>query len=265
MSLSAWADRYAVVTGASSGIGAEFARQLAARGLHLVLAARREDRLQALAKELADKHGTRCEIIPGDLADPAEAGRLYEEVVARELDVALLINNAGFGDVGTIEETDLARSMGIVQVNIAALTELTYRFLGPMLERGDGGILNVASVAAFQAIPYMPVYAASKAYVLHLTEALWAETKDSGVRIGAVCPGTTRTEFFDAAGSPGWAEKHMSQSVDQVVKTGLKVLEKRKPYMVSGVANKVLMSVSKVAPRKGRVLEMRRIFKPRRG
>ena len=260
-----WADRYAVITGASSGIGAEFARQLAARGLHLVLAARREERLRELADDLKERHGTRCELVVGDLLDPGEPERLFAFTQQRQLDVALLINNAGFGQVATLEETDLATTMGIVQVNIASLTELMYRFLDPMLARDEGMILNIASVAAFQPIPFMPVYAASKAYVLHLTEGVWAETRDTGVHVGALCPGTTRTEFFDQAGSPGWAEKHMSQSVSQVVRTGLKVLEKRKPYIVSGAANKLLMAASKFAPRRGRVLEMRRIFKPRKG
>ena len=259
-----WADRYAVITGATSGIGAEFARQLAARGLHFVLAGRREERLQSLAEELASKHGSRCELVPGDLTDPREPERLVDFCTEKQLDVAMLINNAGFGQVATIDQTDLPTTMGIIQVNIAAVTELMYRFLPMMLERDEGSILNIASVAAFQPIPYMPVYAASKAYVLHLTEAVWAETKDTGVHVGALCPGTTRTEFFDAAGSPGWAEKHMSQSPQQVVKTGIKVLEKRKPYIVSGVSNKLLMTASKFGPREGRVVQMKRIFKPKK-
>lgn len=258
-----WADRYAVITGASSGIGAEFARQLAARGLHLVLTARREERLHALAAELEDQHRTRCEIHLGDLTEPGEPQRLFEFVAGKSLDVALLVNNAGFGQVASVAESDLDRSMGIVQVNVAALTELMYRFLDPMLKRGEGSIINIASVAAFQPIPYMPVYAASKAYVLHLTEAIWAETRDSGVHVMALCPGTTRTEFFDHAGSPGWAEKHLSQSVEQVVKAAIKGCQKRRPVVVPGVANKVLTKLPRIGARKDVALIARRFFRPK--
>ena len=259
-----WADRYAVVTGASSGIGAEFARQLAARGLHLVLAARRENLLQELAAELHEAHGTKTVCLPGDLTDPEEPARLFAEIESRELDVALLVNNAGFGQVATVSKTDLARTMGIVQVNMAALTELMYRFLPPMLDRGEGSIINIASVAAFQPIPYMPVYAASKAYVLHLTEGIWAETRDSGVHVMAVCPGTTRTEFFDHAGSPGWAEKHLSSTVEQVVKAGIRGCEKRRPIVVPGVANKFLTKLPRIGARKDVALIARRFFRPRK-
>ena len=258
-----WADRYAVVTGASSGIGAEFARQLAARGSHLVLTARREDRLEAIAAELATDHGTKSVLLPGDLSNPAEPQRLFEAIAERELDVSLLVNNAGFGQVATVPESDLTRTMGIVQVNMAALTELMYRFLDPMLARDEGSIINVASVAAFQPIPYMPVYAASKAYVLHLTEGLWAELRQTGVHVMAVCPGTTRTEFFDHAGSPGWAEKHMSSTVEQVVRAALKGCEKQRPVVVPGLANKFLTKLPRIGARKDVALIARRFFKPR--
>ena len=259
-----WADRYAVITGASSGIGAEFARQLAARGLHLVLAARREDRLQTLADELKSAHGTKCLLLPGDLLDPGEPKRLFDAITERQLDVALLVNNAGFGQVATVQNSDLDRTMGIVQVNMAAVTELMYRVLDPMLARGEGSIINIASVAAFQPIPYMPVYAASKAYVLHLTEGLWAELRETGVHVMALCPGTTRTEFFDQAGSPGWAEKHLSSSVEQVVKAAIRGCERRKVFVVPGLANKVLTTLPRIGARKDVALIARRFFRPKK-
>ena len=160
--LDAYADRWALITGASSGIGAEFARKLAARGMHLVLTARRQELLQKLADELHTRHGTKTEIISGDLVDPAEPQRLIAAIAAKSIQLELLINNAGFGWVGTVDETELPRIQGLMQLNIAALTELTYLVLPGMLERGHGGIINVSSVAAFQPVAYMAVYSATK-------------------------------------------------------------------------------------------------------
>src|SRR5262249_25308602 len=151
----AYADHWALITGASSGIGAEFARQLAARGMHLVLSARREELLKQLAAELHQAHGAKTEIILADLSKPEAPQRLIEEIGRRGLTIELLVNNAGFGQVSEIEKTDLARILEMVQVNIAALTDLTYRMLPGMLDRGHGGIINLASVAAFQPVGYM--------------------------------------------------------------------------------------------------------------
>jgi short-subunit dehydrogenase len=223
--LKAYADHWALITGASSGIGAEFARQLAGRGMHLVLTARREPLLAQLAAELHQAHGTKTEIIVADLSNPAEPARLLEEVHKRGLTIELLVNNAGFGHVSTIEKADVARVLEMLRVNVSALTELTYRVLPQMLERGHGGIINVASVAAFQPVGYMGAYAASKAYVLHFSEALWAEARDRGVTITTLCPGTTRTEFFDISGVPGWLDRHSAQDVRPVVRSALKALE----------------------------------------
>lgn len=261
--MSKWADRWAVVTGASSGIGAEFARQLAARGMHIVLTARREDRLNALAEELDRLHGAKTLVVAGDLADPDMPRRLFDAVQQAELDVALLVNNAGFGQVASIDELDPERDISVVDVNIRALTELTYLFLGPMRERGEGSILNVASVVAFQPVAYMAVYAASKAYVMHFTEGLWAELRGTGVQITALCPGTTETEFFDQAGVSGWLSKHASQTAAKVVRNGLKAVEKKRPVVVSGWRNKLLASLHRYFPRRLVVLETRKYFRPK--
>ncbi|MCA9070555.1 MAG: SDR family NAD(P)-dependent oxidoreductase, partial [Planctomycetaceae bacterium] len=172
--LEAYAERWALVTGASSGIGAEFARRLAGRGMHLVLTARRAEPMEDLAKDLHTRHGTRTEILCADLSSAEERGRLKSEIAARNIEVELLINNAGFAVVGDVENTASERVDEMVQVNIAALTDLTYHFLPGMLKRKHGAILNVASIAGFQPVAYLGAYAASKSYVMHFSEALWA-------------------------------------------------------------------------------------------
>jgi short-subunit dehydrogenase len=261
--LKAYADHWALITGASSGIGAEFARQLAARGMHLILSARREQLLTQLAAELHQAHGTKTEIIVADLSNPAEPARLLDEVRKRGRTIELLVNNAGFGYVAEIEKTEVARVLEMIRVNVAALTELTYGVLAEMLKRGHGGIINVASVAAFQPVGYMAAYAASKAYVLHFSEALWAEARDRGVTITALCPGTTRTSFFEVSGVPGWDERHTVQEVKPVVKSALKALEKRRQYVVSGWKNYILSLLVRIATRATVVKESMKFFRPK--
>jgi short-subunit dehydrogenase len=259
--LKAYADHWALVTGASSGIGAEFARQLAARGMHLVLTARREPLLKQLAEDLHRAHGTKTEIILADLSKPEEPARLLGEVGRRGVTLELLVNNAGFGVVAEIEKTDMGRVLEMIRVNISALTELTYRALPGMLERGHGGIINVASVAAFQPVGYMGAYAASKAYVLHFSESLWAETRERGVTVTALCPGTTRTEFFDVSGAVGWLEKHSAQDVKPVVRAGLKALEKRRQYVISSWKSYILSLLVRLATRATAVKESMKFFR----
>ena len=261
--VDAFADRWALVTGASSGIGAEFARVLAARGMHLVLVARREDRMQELAADLFTRHGSRTEVIPADLSDPAEIARLADEIAGRGIEVELLVNNAGFGIVGEIPHTERENVLDLVHLNIAALTDLTYRYLPAMLTRGHGAVINVGSVAAFQPVAYMGAYAASKAYVLHFSEALWAEARDHGVTVLALCPGTTKTEFFDIAGATGWLKKQSAQTPEQVVKAALRGLEKRRQYVVPGMKNYILSLLVRLAPRRTCVLESRKFFRPK--
>jgi uncharacterized protein len=259
--LKAYADHWALVTGASSGIGAEFARQLAARGMHLILTARREQLLTQLAGELHQAHGTKTEIIIADLSNPSEPARLLEEVQKRGLTIELLVNNAGFGLIAEIEKTDLVRVLEMIQVNIAAVTELTCRVLPGMLERGHGGLINIASTAAFQPVGSMAVYAASKAYVLHFSEALWAEARDRGVTVTTLCPGTTRTDFFEVSGVPGWLERHSAQEVKPVVRTALKAFEKRRQYVVSGWKNYILTLLVRIATRATVVKESMKYFR----
>jgi len=260
--LEVYADRWALVTGASSGIGAEFAEALAARGMHLVLTARREEELRQLADELHTKHGTRCEVIICDLTLSGQIDHLVDEIKNKQIDIELLVNNAGFAVVGEFEKTDPQQVLKMIQLNMTALTDLTYRFLPDMLERQHGAIINLSSVAAFQPVAYMGAYAASKSYVLHFSESLWAEVRDRGVTVLALCPGVTRTSFFDVAGVPGWLKKQRSQSPDQVVKTALYALEKRKQYAVSGWKNYFLVLAVRIATRKIAVTESMKYFRP---
>lgn len=260
--LRGYADKWALITGASSGIGAEFARRLAARGMHLVLTARRKELLENLATELHTAHGTKCEIILLDLGQPDQAKELYAEVARRNIRVDLLINNAGFGHVAQILETDPDRIHEMLMLNVVALSDLTYLYLPEMMQRGEGGIINVSSVAAFQPVAYMSAYAASKAFVLHFSEALWAEAWDYGVTVLALCPGTTRTDFFDVAGVNGWLNGRRAQTVQDVVKTSLKALERRKQYVVSGWGNYFLTLLVRIANRRTVVRESMRMFRP---
>lgn len=261
--VEAYADRWALVTGASSGIGAAFAGLLAARGMHLVLAARREEPMRQLAAELFTRHGTRTEIIATDLTQPGDIARLVGEIDARGIEVELLVNNAGFGVVGDIPNTSREAVLDLVAVNVAAMTDLTYRFLPRMVERKHGGVINVSSVAGFQPVAYMSSYAASKAYVLHFSEALWAEARDHGVTVLALCPGVTRTGFFDVAGVPGWLKKTTVQEPDQVARAALRAFEKKRNYVVPGWKNYLLSLLVRLAPRRTCALESRKYFRPR--
>ena len=258
------ADQWALVTGASAGLGAEFARQLASRGMHLVLVARRGELMSELAQELHTKHGTRCEIIVADLSDPAEPKRILDEIAAKGVSIELLVNNAGFGVVGEVENAKVDRLLQLIRLNISALTELTYRLLPEMLERGHGAILNVSSLSGFQPVAYMGTYAASKAFVLHFSEALHCELKDRGITVTAVCPGVTRTNFFDIAGAPGWLQKHSSLSVEPVVKSALNAIARRRQFVVPGWRNFLLTLLVRIASRRRVVKESTRFFRPRR-
>lgn len=257
-------DQWALITGASSGIGAEFARQLAARGMHLVLTARRADLMEELAAELSAKHATRCEIIPVDLAEPGAVKKLLQEIQQRGLTIQILVNNAGFGVVGEVDEAPVERLLEVIQVNVSAVVELTYRLLPDMLARNSGAIINLSSLSGFQPVAYMGVYAASKAFILHFTEALAIEIRRRKVALLAVCPGVTRTPFFDIAGAPGWLQKHSSQSAEEVVKTALKALRRRRMVIVPGWRNWLLTLLVRFVPRRRVVKESMRFFRPRR-
>lgn len=262
--LAQYADQWALVTGASSGIGAEFARQLAGRGMHLVLVARRTDLLESLANDLKSKHACKCEVIAADLSQAGEPERVIAEVASRGIAIELLVNNAAFGVVGEVDDVDPDRIQELVRLNIASLVDLTYRVLPGMLARGHGAIINLASLSAFQPVAYMAAYAASKAFVLHFSEALAVEVRPRGVTILAVCPGVTQTAFFDIAGAPGWLQKHSSHGPDRVVQASLKALERRRMVIVVGWRNYLLTLLVRIASRARAVKESTRFFRPRR-
>lgn len=261
--LDTYADRWALVTGASSGIGAAFARRLAARGMHLVLVARRQEAMEQLAAELDTQHGTHSVVIPCDLSKAEQIDELMGTIRKQNIEIELLVNNAGFANVGEVERTDPQGIRNLIDVNVQAVTELTYRCLPAMLERGHGAIINVSSVAAFQPVAWMGAYAASKAYVLHFSESLWAEVRDRGVTVMALCPGVTKTNFFDVAGVPNWLKKHSSQSADTVVRKALRAMEKRRLYAIPGKMNYLRSLLVRFAPRKMVAKQTLDYFRPK--
>jgi uncharacterized protein len=241
-----------LITGASAGLGAEFARQCARRGEPLALAARRRDRMEALAVEL----GGDVHVFEADLAREGAAASLVAGLEAEGLSVGTLINNAGFGLAGRFADRPLARLAEMIDLNVRALTELCHLVLPAMRERGEGAILNVASTAAFQPGPNMAVYYASKAYVLSFTEALHHELKGSGIRVSALCPGPTHSEFSDVADSHSPMLERMKMPAAPVVAAGLAGLDRNKAVVIPGFRNKAGAQASRFLPRAA----MRRII-----
>ncbi len=239
----------ALVTGASSGIGETFARRLAARGTHLVVVARREDRLDALAAELASAR-VDVEVLPADLLTDEGLATVERRLAAPEQPVDLLVNNAGFGITGTFAESPLERDLAMVELNVVALVRLTRAGLVAMAERGSGAIVNLSSLAGFQAVPSTAVYAATKAFVTSFTEAVAEEARGSGVRLQALCPGLTRTEFHEVnAFDVGWLPDAAWQSARQVVDASLNALESGRVVVVPGALNRMTASLSWLTPR----------------
>lgn len=240
----------ALVTGASSGIGAVFARELARRGAGVVLVARRADRLAALAAELTAAHGVTATPVAADLVKPGAARALADDLALREITVDVLVNNAGFGTHGRFTDQDPARLTDSITLNVTALVELTRIFLPAMVERDRGAVVNVASTAGFQPLPYFAVYGATKAFVLSFTEALWGELTGTGVRALALCPGATRTEFFEIAGEA--AAVGSRQTPEQVVAVALRALERSSPppSVISGLVNSLGARSQRLAPRR---------------
>ncbi|WP_395612381.1 SDR family NAD(P)-dependent oxidoreductase [Allosphingosinicella sp.] len=234
-----------LITGASAGLGAEFARQCAKRGEPLALAARRRDRMEALAAEL----GGEVHIFEADLSKEGAAASLIAELAAEGLSVGTLINNAGFGLAGAFAERPLAKLSEMIDLNVRTLTELCHLVLPAMRERGKGGILNVASTAAFQPGPNMAVYYASKAYVLSFTEALHHELKGTGINVSALCPGPTHSEFSDVADSHSPTLERMKMPAAPVVALGLDGLGRNKAVVIPGFKNKVGAQMSRLLPR----------------
>ena len=235
-----------LITGASAGLGTEFARQCARRGDEVVLVARRADRLETLAAEI----GGKAHVIAADLTAPNMATKVVAETIARGLWVRTLINNAGFGLRGRFDELSLPRQLEMIDLNIRALTNLSFVVINDMVLKGGGSILNVASTAAFQPGPNMAVYFATKAYVLSLTEALHEEWKDRGIKVSALCPGPTRTEFGEVAGIKTLGQfERLAMNAEPVVRAGLDGLEANRAVVIPGAMNKAGAWSTRFAPR----------------
>ena len=250
---------YALITGSSSGIGLELAKQCATNKRNLILVARRNDALQHIQKELAEKFGVDVVIMPHDLSKPHAAKELHDMILSRGLVVDVLINNAGFGDYGMFVETDLEKEMNMIDLNVKALTELTKHVSKGMKARGSGYIMNVASTAAFQPGPLMAVYFATKAYVLSFSEAIGNELAPFGVSVTTLCPGPTNTAFQDRAfGNDSFFKGAMTP--EAVARIGYEGMMKKKSVGIPGLKNKLLAFSVRLTPRKMVTAVARRMF-----
>ncbi|MCU1279574.1 MAG: yqjQ1 [bacterium] len=250
--------RWALVTGASSGIGAAFARALDRRGYALLLVARRRDRLEELAKTLQ-----RAEVLPADLGDEAEVARVASHALALG-DIELLVNNAGYGSNGEFLALDGAREVAMVKLNSLAPLELAQRLLPAMVARKSGGVINVSSIGAFQPVPYMATYGATKAFLLSWSEALSYELRNTGVRVTCVCPGPTATEFFEvAAVNPMMAKMPHVMSADALVARTLSAFDRGRAVVVPGLINWLTAFVTRIFPRLAVRIVTGRLFAPR--
>lgn len=255
--------RTALVTGASSGIGLEFAKRLAQRGSNLILVARREELLLKVAEELKDAFGVDVYCIALDLSKPGAGRKLLEVVEKRGYSVDILVNNAGFATNAKVSDENHVRVQEEISLNVSTLVDLTILLLPGMLARDFGVIVNVASIAAFQPIPNMAVYGATKAFVLSFTEALWGELLGTKVKALALCPGGTTTEFFDIAGMPSKSTSSFEKP-SAVVTTALNELDKVKsaPSIVSGRRNRLMANLVKFLPKKVVISVAGKMFEP---
>jgi short-subunit dehydrogenase len=245
-------EKNALITGATAGIGYEFAELLAGKGYALALVARDQARLAERAKSLATRHNIQVKTLAKDLSDPASAPDIFQELRCQNFPVSVLINNAGFGVYGLFAETDLARELEMLQVNMASLVQLTKLFLKPMLDRREGRILNVASTASFQPGPRLSLYSASKAFVHSFSCALALEVKGTGVTVTSLCPGGTQTEFQKRAGMERaavfTAAALRPMTARSVAEIGYEAMLKGRPVVVAGWKNKLMVAVSKRVP-----------------
>ncbi|MBD2387286.1 SDR family NAD(P)-dependent oxidoreductase [Cylindrospermum sp. FACHB-282] len=254
----------ALITGASGGIGKAFAQELAARKTNLVLVARSTEKLNQLAKQLQEQYSIQVEVIVKDLTEANATDAIFDAIKDKKLTIDLLINNAGFGDYGDFAEGDGERQIKMLQLNILALVDLTHKFLPLMRQRRAGSIINVASIAGFQPMPYLSVYAASKAFVLSFSQALWAENREYGVRILVACPGPTETDFFTEAKFPLslTGAKNKISTPEEVVRDALQALEKGDSTVVSGgLGNKIIVNMHRFLPRESLVNILAKQFK----
>jgi uncharacterized protein len=257
-----------LITGASSGIGEAFAKELGKSKTNLVLVARSEEKLQQLAQSLREQYAIQVEVIVQDLVEPNAASKIFEAVQQKQMIIDGLINNAGFGDYNAFHNSSRQKLLEMIQLNVLALVDLTYQFLPGMQAQASGTIINISSIAGFIPIPYMSVYAATKAFVISFSQSLWAENKDTGVDVLVVCPGPTETQFFDRAGfaKPGNNDSN-SPSIttpEQVVQETLEALKRKKITVVTGgIQTKIITNIPRFCPRKLLVSMIEKQFRPK--
>jgi uncharacterized protein len=260
--MNTWQGKWALITGASAGIGTAIARELAAGGTNLILTARRRDRLAGLATELSDKHKIRTLVCVADLAQPLGPQQIFSFTQEKNIDIDLLVNNAGFGAYGEFHKVALDRLVEMTQVNVSAVVHLTHLFLPGMIARRSGDILILASTAAFQPVPYISTYAATKAFDLFFAEGLAEEVRGYGVRVCALCPGSTETEFFKVAGQRNHTRRS-PETPEKVAHVGLAALAAGKTSVVSGFMNKVGAEIVRLVPRRTVSRIAAGIFRPK--
>ena len=251
-----------LITGASSGIGETFARRLAAEGENVLLVARSEEKLATICNELGREHGVNAQYVAMDLTEDGAGARLVGEAERRGLEVETLINNAGFGSMGDFAKLDLESELKMIDLNVRSLVDLTYHFLGPMRERRRGAIINVASTAGFQAVPFMTTYAATKAFVLSFSIGLWEENRPFNVQVMALCPGVTDTNFF-VAGHIDKPPMRGSQTPEQVVETAMRGLRRGKSHIISGWSNYLMAESERLVPRSFIARAVGTVLRPR--
>lgn len=260
--MSEWKGKTALITGASYGIGEAFARRLAGDGANLILTARSVDRLSALAEKLRADHGVKVEVIAADLAQSSAPEEIFHETNRRGLSVDLLINNAGFGAAADFVDLPLARQLEMIQVNVTALVALTHLYLPAMVERRAGAIIQLSSTAAFQGVPYLTTYGATKAFILNFSEGLWSECRADGVRVMALCPGATATNFQATAGTTSFRNPQKRQTPEEVVDAGLRALAQGRSFVVSGSSNKLMVFAERFLPRQVVTGMAAKLFRP---
>ena len=255
-----WQGKWALVTGASAGIGVALAEELASGGTNLVLTARRKDRLEALAQRLSSTHKIQTEVFTADLTDPMAPEKIFAFTRDKRIEIDLLVNNAGFGRYGEFPSVERRRLLDMVQVNCAAVVHLTHLYLPGMITRHRGDILILASTASFQAVPYISTYAATKAFDLLFAEGLAEETKPFGIRVCALCPGSTESEFHAVAGQERFINH--TETAEKVARTGLRALAAGKSYVISGLGNYLGAHGERLVPRRFVTRIAARMFKP---
>jgi short-subunit dehydrogenase len=255
-----WSGKWALVTGASAGIGVALAEELAAGGTKLVLTARRKDRLDELAHRLSSTYKVATEVFPADLADSNAPEEIFAFTKEKGIDIDLLINNAGFGQYGELHTVETRRLLEMVQVNCHAVVHLTRLYLPEMIARRRGDILILASTASFQAVPYISTYAATKAFDLLFAEGLAEEMKPYGIRVCALCPGSTESEFHIVSGQEKF--KRRAETAEKVAHTGLKALAAGKSHVISGLGNYLGAQGERLVPRRFVTKVAANLFKP---